>query len=136
MFLSNKFPIENRLGLETQDVQRVMKDFAKLRAPEVTSDPNFARKEPGLFRQIVEYLSDWHLVSFLSTTGLISEVLISNLGVVLTMIDILIPERYEVTYPSRLCGRLRGLTTIPRTLQDEWVGNAHDVHSGECSYVL
>lgn len=76
MFLSNKFPIENRLGLETQDVQKVLKDLANLRAPEVTSDPNFARKEPGSFRQVVEYLSDWHLVSFLSTTGLISEVIV------------------------------------------------------------
>lgn len=74
LFLSNKFPIENRLGLESQDVQRVLKELARLRAPEVTSDLNFVRKEPGLFRQIVEYLSDWHLVTFLSTTGLISEV--------------------------------------------------------------
>ncbi|KAL5535116.1 NPL4 [Sanghuangporus sanghuang] len=72
LFLSNKFPIENRLGVESQEVQKVLRDLAKLRAPEVTSDPNFVRKEPGLFGQIVEHLSDWHLVTFLGTTGLIS----------------------------------------------------------------
>ena len=74
LFISNKFPIENRPGLEDQDVQRVLKDLAKLRAPEITSDPVFAQKEPALFRQLLEYLSDWHLISFLPSTGLVSEV--------------------------------------------------------------
>ncbi|KAI5124405.1 hypothetical protein M0805_008289 [Coniferiporia weirii] len=73
LILSHKFPIENRAGLENQNIQRVLKELSELKAPELTSDPAFARKEPGLFHQIVEYLSDWHLVVFLQTTGLFSE---------------------------------------------------------------
>lgn len=78
LFISNKFPIENRSGIEYQDVQRVLKDLARLRAPEITGDQNYARKEPGLFHQLIEYLSDWHLVTFLPSTGLISEVKFSS----------------------------------------------------------
>ncbi|THH04749.1 hypothetical protein EW145_g5290 [Phellinidium pouzarii] len=73
LILSQNFPIENRPGLENQDIQRILIEMSKLKAPKVTSDISFARKEPALFRQIVEYLSDWHLVVFLQTTGLFTE---------------------------------------------------------------
>ncbi|KAH8120614.1 polyubiquitin-tagged protein recognition complex, Npl4 component, partial [Phellopilus nigrolimitatus] len=73
LFLSNKFPIENRPGLEDQDIQKIMRELARLNAPEVSGDSSAMQKEPGLIHQIVEYLSDWHLVAFLRTTGLFSE---------------------------------------------------------------
>ena len=74
VFLSTKFPIENRPGLEDQDIQRVLKDLWKLKAPDISSNPSSASKEPGSFQQLVNYLSDWHLIVFLRSSGLFSEV--------------------------------------------------------------
>ena len=74
LFLSNKFPIENRPGLEDQDVQTILKDLAKLGAPEISSNPLFAQKEAGSFHKLIQYLSDWHFIAFLPSTGLVSEV--------------------------------------------------------------
>lgn len=74
LFLSHKFPIENRPGLEDQGIQKVLRALSDLHAPDLTSNAEALQKEPQQFRQLVEYLSDWHLVVFLSYSQLFSEV--------------------------------------------------------------
>ncbi len=73
-FFSNGFSIENRPGLENQDIQKVLKDLSRLQAPDVTENPDAQRKEPEKWQKIVEYLSDWHLLAFLPSTHLFAEV--------------------------------------------------------------
>lgn len=71
MFFSHKFKIENRPGLEDQDVQDVLRILADLKAP-ITSEN--ARKNEHLVHELAKFLSDWHLLAFLETIQLFSEV--------------------------------------------------------------
>ncbi|KAI0344127.1 polyubiquitin-tagged protein recognition complex, Npl4 component [Trametopsis cervina] len=61
--------IENRPGMEDQSTERVLRELARLRAPDVQpgSGPSHIRTE------LAHYLSDWHLVAFLGTTQLVSQ---------------------------------------------------------------
>ena len=74
MFVSNKFAIENRMGMEEQKIEKVLATLAKYDAPEVTQSPEAIRKSDSKVQEIARYLSDWHLLVFLSTTQLLSEV--------------------------------------------------------------
>ena len=69
LFRSTKFRIENRPGLEDQSTEGVIRELAKLNAPEVTtrSGGDHSKK-----RALAEWISDWHLIAFLATTQLIS----------------------------------------------------------------
>ena len=66
---STKFHIENRPGLEDQSTEGVIRELAKLNAPEVTprSSGDHSKK-----RALTEWMSDWHLIAFLATTQLFS----------------------------------------------------------------
>ncbi|TDL28765.1 polyubiquitin-tagged protein recognition complex, Npl4 component [Rickenella mellea] len=70
LFSSNQFTIENRSGLEDQDIQAVLKSLQQLRAPNISPG---STGQDALRRELATYLSDWHLVAFLGTTQLFSE---------------------------------------------------------------
>lgn len=72
MFKSINFPIENRLGLEDQTIEQVLHQLNDLHAPDVQDSRHDRDSHRRL--QLARYLSDWHLVSFLGTSGLFSEV--------------------------------------------------------------
>lgn len=77
MFLSQKFAIENRSGLEDQQIQPVLKKLAELKAPQISSEAGPGQSGSALpigLHQLIQYVSDWHLLVFLKSTGLFSEV--------------------------------------------------------------
>jgi hypothetical protein len=79
-FRSHHFAIENRPGLEEQSIERVMRSLNELGAPDLsTSTSRQGGGGGGSHRrlELAKWLSDWHLVAFLGTCGLLSEV--SNL---------------------------------------------------------
>jgi nuclear protein localization protein 4 homolog len=70
IFRSTRFNIENRPGLEDQSIENVLKDLTRLSAPDISHKTIDYQKRLAL----AEWLSDWHLVSFLGTTQLMSPV--------------------------------------------------------------
>jgi nuclear protein localization family protein 4 len=72
LFLSNKFAPENRPGLQDQSLELVISQLAAIirdsdaDVGDVNSWPERIKKEVG------KWLSDWHLVTFLSMQGLFS----------------------------------------------------------------
>ncbi|KAL0950742.1 hypothetical protein HGRIS_007515 [Hohenbuehelia grisea] len=71
VFKSSKFSIENRQGIEEQQVEQVMATLRDLDAPNIQSSsasPGDAHKR----LELAKWLSDWHLVAFLGTTQLFS----------------------------------------------------------------
>ncbi|KAF5311980.1 hypothetical protein D9619_003407 [Psilocybe cf. subviscida] len=66
-FRSTKFAIENRPGLENQSLERAMSDLRTLEAPSLHPGGESYKKI-----ELAKWLSDWHLVAFLGTTGLFS----------------------------------------------------------------
>lgn len=74
IFKSIEFPIENRPGLENQSIERVISSLQSLDAtsilPSTSSDAGDSHKRI----ELAKFLSDWHLIAFLQTTGLISPV--------------------------------------------------------------
>lgn len=72
MFQSTEFAIENRPGLEDQQVESVLSSLNRLGAPSSEDMHNrFKRLE------VVKWLSDWHLIAFLESTQLLSPVCFS-----------------------------------------------------------
>ncbi|KAG7099553.1 hypothetical protein E1B28_001386 [Marasmius oreades] len=72
LFRSIQFPIENRQGLEDQTIESVLAQLARLDAPNI-EDSRHAK--PGNAHKtfaLAKWLSDWHLISFLDTTQLLS----------------------------------------------------------------
>ncbi|KAF8845303.1 polyubiquitin-tagged protein recognition complex, Npl4 component [Paxillus ammoniavirescens] len=67
LFRSTKFAIENRPGLEDQQVESVLSSLNRLGAPSLQD----ARDQSKHF-ELAKWLSDWHLVAFLETTQLLS----------------------------------------------------------------
>ncbi|TFY76634.1 hypothetical protein EWM64_g7379 [Hericium alpestre] len=70
LFKSSNFPIENRPGLEDQNIQAVLRTLSDLHAPEIqhsSQDHDTHRRF-----QVMKWLSDWHLIIFLGTSGLFS----------------------------------------------------------------
>jgi nuclear protein localization family protein 4 len=74
MFQSSLFPIENRQGLEDQHIEDVLKAFAKFGAPRISDISHTSPSDLQKRLDLAKWLSDWHLVSFLETTQLVSKV--------------------------------------------------------------
>ena len=74
LFRSHTFAIENRPGLEHQDVQNVLKALLKIRAPDTEVLPGGKLENVSGGIELLGYLSDWHCIAFLSSTQLFSEV--------------------------------------------------------------
>jgi nuclear protein localization family protein 4 len=71
-FRSHHFAIENRPGLEDQSIEQVMRSLNELGAPDVQVSRQDANAHRRL--ELAKWLSDWHLIAFLGTSGLLSEV--------------------------------------------------------------
>ena len=69
LFRSTKFRIENRPGLEDQSIEGVIKELARLNAPEVAPGSGGDHSKR---RALAVWISDWHLIAFLETTQLFS----------------------------------------------------------------
>lgn len=76
LFRSVNYRIENRSGLEDQTIQNVLSRFAELEAYDVHESVVGGDRQKR--QALARFLSDWHLIAFLGTTGLISPV--SNLA--------------------------------------------------------
>ena len=74
MFKSASFAIENRPGIENQSVEKVLKELAKLDAPDLTENVAGSSSSVEIYQPVIDYLSDWHLLAFLPSTNLLSEV--------------------------------------------------------------
>ncbi|KAI0336196.1 polyubiquitin-tagged protein recognition complex Npl4 component [Cubamyces sp. BRFM 1775] len=71
LFRSIKYKIENRPGLEDQSTEDVLRQLAQLEAYDI---PESSQGGDLQKRQVLaRFISDWHLIAFLGTTGLISE---------------------------------------------------------------
>ncbi|KAI0257339.1 polyubiquitin-tagged protein recognition complex Npl4 component [Lactifluus subvellereus] len=71
LFRSNHFTIENRFGVEDQTIEQVMRSLNELGAPDVQVSKRGGDAHRRL--ELAKWLSDWHLVAFLGTCGLLSE---------------------------------------------------------------
>ena len=69
IFRSTKYHIENRPGLKDQSTEGAIEKLAKINAPEITpgNGGDHSKKQA-----LAEWISDWHLVTFLATTQLFS----------------------------------------------------------------
>ncbi|KAF8577856.1 polyubiquitin-tagged protein recognition complex Npl4 component [Ramaria rubella] len=73
LFRSTAFPIENRPGLEDQDIQHVLQELNRIRAFEVVDSGHGMTPEAISSRmRLAHWLSDWHLISFLGTVDFFS----------------------------------------------------------------
>ncbi|KAI0029157.1 polyubiquitin-tagged protein recognition complex Npl4 component [Vararia minispora EC-137] len=68
---SQQFPIENRPGLEDQSIELVLRRLNELHAPDVGKSD--ADRDAHRRLELAKWLSDWHLIAFLGTSGLFSE---------------------------------------------------------------
>ncbi|KAG8959970.1 nuclear protein localization protein 4 [Tulasnella sp. 419] len=66
---TTQFAIENRPGIEHQDVTNVMATLYQLKAPELMAGQDGGQRR----KDLVTYLSDWHLLAFLGSVGILSE---------------------------------------------------------------
>ncbi|KAI0052906.1 polyubiquitin-tagged protein recognition complex Npl4 component [Auriscalpium vulgare] len=71
LFHSHQFAIENRMGIEDQRIERVLEKLNQLHAPDVQASAHDTDTHRRL--ELAKWLSDWHLVTFLGTSGLFSE---------------------------------------------------------------
>lgn len=71
LFRSTVFPIENRFD-EPQDVQKLLRMLSDLHAPDVQESKYGGDSTSQA--SLAKWLSDWHLISFLGTTQLMSQV--------------------------------------------------------------
>ncbi|OBZ79306.1 Nuclear protein localization protein 4 [Grifola frondosa] len=71
IFRSTAFRIENRPGLEDQHIEGVLRELARLGAPDIPQSAHGGDSQKRA--ALAEWLSDWHLVTFLGTTQLISQ---------------------------------------------------------------
>lgn len=93
MFRSTKFAIESRQGLEDQSIESVLQELSRLGAPDIPEGGGDRQRRSDLAR----YLSDWHLVAFLGTTQLISQVCspLSSEAILVFMVNFSVLGRYE-----------------------------------------
>ncbi|KAI8983421.1 polyubiquitin-tagged protein recognition complex Npl4 component [Trametes punicea] len=71
IFRSVRYKIENRPGLEDQSIEDVLRRLAEFEAydiPESTRGGDLQKR-----RNLATFISDWHLIAFLGTTGLINQ---------------------------------------------------------------
>lgn len=92
LFENSTFPIENRPGLEDQSVEvllgRVHKTLGNAELEPLSNDSTSSiDPNDGLRRKLVSFLSDWHLLAFVPSTGLLSSEEIAALVRVATSHD-------------------------------------------------
>lgn len=73
LFCTTKFAIENRPGLENQKIEDVLSALTTLGAPDLASSRQNSASDKSKRIELAKWLSDWHLIAFLGTTGLFSE---------------------------------------------------------------
>jgi nuclear protein localization family protein 4 len=74
LFRSTRFNIEHRPGLENQRIEDVLSMISQLGAPDIHVSRHSAGDDTHKRVELAKWLSDWHLIAFLGTTGLFSEV--------------------------------------------------------------
>ncbi|TBU39546.1 polyubiquitin-tagged protein recognition complex Npl4 component [Dichomitus squalens] len=70
LFRSTQYKIENRPGLEDQSIESVLHRLAEIDAYDVHESSQGGDRQKR--KTLARFLSDWHLVAFLGTTGLVS----------------------------------------------------------------
>jgi len=73
VFHSTEFSIENRPGLEDQSIEKVLQALHRLGAPDILPSTHSTSADTHKRIELAKWLSDWHLIAFLGTTGLIPE---------------------------------------------------------------
>lgn len=68
------FAIENRPSTNPQDATQVYKALYNLGAPKIGRGQPAANKDIEIRRSVAYFLSDWHLIAFLPSLGVLSEV--------------------------------------------------------------
>ncbi|KAI0374534.1 polyubiquitin-tagged protein recognition complex Npl4 component [Pilatotrama ljubarskyi] len=71
LFRSVQYKIENRPGLEDQSIEDVLRQLAQIEAYDVPESAHGGELQKR--QSLARFISDWHLIAFLGTTGLISE---------------------------------------------------------------
>ncbi|KAI0359004.1 polyubiquitin-tagged protein recognition complex Npl4 component [Trametes cingulata] len=71
LFRSVQYKIENRPGLEDQSIEDVLRQLAQIQAYDVPESAHGGELQKR--QSLAKFISDWHLIAFLGTTGLISE---------------------------------------------------------------
>jgi len=72
MFRSIQFSIENRPGLEDQRIESALSELARLQAPDIQPGGGGASGDFQKRRELAGWLSNWHLITFLGQTQLLS----------------------------------------------------------------
>lgn len=76
LFESRDFPIENRPGLEDQSAEVLLGRLHQVLGNaelEPLSPDSSADADDGMRRKLVAFLSDWHLLAFVPSTGLLAK---------------------------------------------------------------
>ncbi|KIM67089.1 hypothetical protein SCLCIDRAFT_1210569 [Scleroderma citrinum Foug A] len=68
LFRSTAFAIENRPGLEDQQIESALSALNRLGAPSIEESRDLSRRI-----ELAKWLSDWHLITFLDSTQLMSK---------------------------------------------------------------
>lgn len=95
LFRSHAFKIENRPGLENQEIQNVLQSLSKIGAPNVQNSKEGSAEDAVIRHELEKYLSDWHLIAFLGTTQLFSEVRILMLMSSMSFMWLIIYPRHQ-----------------------------------------
>ena len=109
MFHSTEFSIENRPGLEDQSIEKVLHALHRLGAPDILPSTHSTGGDSHKRIELAKWLSDWHLIAFLGTTGLIPEVCFRAYCAVAQLIERCSGRRQRhdpgclSTKPSRRC---------------------------------
>ena len=74
LFRSTSFKIENRPGLEDQQIEDVLSAVTRLDALDIQPGDYRPGGAPNKWMELAKWLSDFHLVVFLESTQLFSEV--------------------------------------------------------------
>jgi nuclear protein localization family protein 4 len=72
VFRSVNFPIENRQGMEDASIEKAMSQLAQINAPDV-HDSRQSVGDTDRRIALANWISDWHLIAFLGSSGLFSE---------------------------------------------------------------
>jgi nuclear protein localization protein 4 homolog len=78
MFRSSAFPIENRPGLEDASAPTLFRHLLQYGDILALRDSPKSAEVASKRELYIRTLSDWHLISFISTLGLLSEVGLST----------------------------------------------------------
>lgn len=68
------FAIENRPLTDPQDATQVYKAFYNLAAPKLVQGHANEHNDTEIRRSVAYFVSDWHLIAFLPSLGVLSEV--------------------------------------------------------------